>query len=130
MSGLRVNVDRREAPVAVPEQGGGNGTGPQTKVSACLDNMVRLGGTDERIPAQPPGPERLVAQILRRGFDDIRSVRCSRRSLSSSSSFIQARTCAIFAPVAAAKPAELVSVQRAQVVGEISGLAATDQPID
>ncbi len=59
ISRFRIDVDRREAAVSVPEQGGGNDAGPKTKVSACLDDVIRLCGTDNRVPPGPSRPVRL-----------------------------------------------------------------------
>src|SRR5260370_9722989 len=59
ISGFWIDVDRGEAAVSVSEQGGGNDAGPKTKVSARLDDVIRLCGTDNRVPPGPSRPVRL-----------------------------------------------------------------------
>src|SRR5262249_37446056 len=123
--------DRGEAAVPVPKQGGGNDTGSKAKVSSCLDDMIWLYGANQRIPSQPSRPVR----FLRTDSATRIGRQTSCQLVGKVVVFLQFFRPRPYLPDLRAgdsrnEPAELVPVERVQVIGKVGGLAVVHQPID
>src|SRR5262249_46470283 len=129
--GLGIDVDRRETAMPVPEQGGGDDAGAEAEVGARLDDLIRLRGTDNRAPPEPPRPVR-----LRRADSPARVGRQPPRQLVKELAVVfQLLHPRPYLPDPGPgdrghEPAELVPVERVQVVGVVRGLAAMHKPTE
>src|SRR4029453_4268842 len=60
IAGVRLDVNCCQPTMSISKQGGGNSTGPKAKVCTGFNDMFRLDGTDQGIPAEPSRPARLL----------------------------------------------------------------------
>jgi hypothetical protein len=100
-------------------------------VSTGFNDMFRLDGTDKGIPAEPSRPARLLradppARISRQPRRHMIEELLIVRQLLNPGTHLSDRC----SGHSGNEPTELVTVERVQIIGKISGLAATHQPID
>src|SRR5579859_59494 len=110
----------------------GNGTRSKTKLSPCLNDMIRLRGTYKRIPSEPSRPMWLL-----RANPPARIGREPPRQMVEEVIMVfqflhpGAHLSDLRSGDSRNEPAELVTVERVQVVrDEVSGFATAYQPFD
>src|SRR5260221_3495273 len=131
MAGFGVDVDGGQPAMPVPEERSGHGTGPKTKLCAGFDDVVGLGGRAQAVPADTSGPVRLLgafppARIGRQPFRHFADKVFVAFQFPHPGTYLTDLRPAD----GGNEPTKLIDVEGVQVVCEVSGLAATHEPID